>query len=156
MSSPSMSSPSRSITYLPRPEPRESINTQMQRLKASRPPPKPALTFESEYHFPELIKPQNIPEIKLPEQKQKEMIVNAVIVPIKKKTLTVYSFEKGKVITKDVYEDGTDVIEPGVVMVKKPNYNSWASVLKEEKNEVVYYDKEENIFGSVDKSSGKN
>jgi hypothetical protein len=158
MSSPSMSSP-RSATYLSRPEPRESINEQMRRFReekrASQPPPKPALTFESEYHFPELGNPQYKPEIKLPESKQKEMIVNAVILPIKKKTLTVYSFDKGKVITKDIYEDGTDAIESGVIMIKKPNYTSWASVLKEEKNEIVYYDKEESLFDTTDKSIEK-
>lgn len=149
--SPSLSSP-RSITYLPRPEPKESINEQMRRFraekKASEPPPKPVMTFESEYHFPELCKSLKsevkLPELKLPEQKQKEMIVNTIIVPIKKKTMSVFSFSNGKMITKEVYEDGSDVVEPDLVMVKKANYSSWASVLKkEDKNEIIYYEKEE-------------
>lgn len=152
---------SANITYLPRPEPKESINTQMKRLreeKKAMQPSKPAFSFESEYHFPELnnAPKQEKPEIKLPESKQKEMIVTPTILPIKKKTMTVFSFTNGKMLTKEVYEDGTDTIEAGVVLVKKPNYSSWASVLKEEKNEIIYYDKEENLFSERSDIAKKN
>ena len=35
------------------------------------------------------------------------------------------------------FEDGTDIPESGIVMVKKPNYSSWASVLKPEMTETI-------------------
>jgi hypothetical protein len=156
---PVRSAPS-NVTYLPRPEPKESVNSQMRRLreeKKAQPPKKPAFSYESEFHFPELSKATDVPvkaEIKLPEPKA--MIVNTVVVPIKKPTMTVFSFTNGKMMTKEVYEDGSEALEPGVVMVKKPNYSSWASVLKKEKNETIYYDKEENILPELNGSSKKN
>lgn len=138
----------REITYLPRPEPRESINSQMKRFRDEKKIEiKPILSTQSEYHFPELCRSQPEKPIILPEQKQKkkEMIVNTVIIPNNKKTISVCCFVKGKMILKEVYEDGTKCIEPGTVLVKKSNYSSWASVLKEDKNEIIYYDKEENL-----------
>ena len=127
----------RAVTYLPRPEPRESINTTMKKYieeKRVKLPQKPVFSIESEYHFPEL-NSNNIPskEIKLPESKlQKEMIVNVEVIPINRKTITCMSFQNGKVITKEVYDDGTDVIPGNDVIIKKPQYSSWASVLKKD------------------------
>jgi hypothetical protein len=162
------------VHYLPRPEPRESINTQMRRYqderKASLPPPPkpPVFSFESEFHFPELGKTPEPPsnskmpkpkeEIKLPEPKPpKEMIVKPVLVPIEKKTMTLLKFSGNKVVTTEVYEDGTDIPETGIVMVKKPNYSSWASVLKPESTETVYYDVEEKKILDINKGwHGKN
>lgn len=133
---------SRNINYLPKPEIRESINEQMRRFKEEnkviRLSRKPNFSFESNYHFPELCKSDNIHSES--EKKQKEMFVNTTIVPINKKITTRLSYENGKLVSKDVYEDGSS-IEPGIVMVKKSNYTSWASVIKDEKNEIIYYDK---------------
>jgi hypothetical protein len=119
--------------------------------KPVAPPPPPVFSFESNFHFPELGKTPEAPtnskmpkpkeEVKLPEPKQpKEIITNTVIIPIKKKTMTLISLEKGKYVQKEVFEDGTDIPESGIVMIKKPNYSSWASVLKPE---TVLYDVEE-------------
>lgn len=146
--------------YLPRPEPRESVNSRMKRYqeeeRIKKPitpvaPPPPVFSFESSFHFPELGKTPEAPtnskmpkpkeEVKLPEPKQpKEIITNPVIIPIKKKTMTLISLEKGKYVQKEVFEDGSDIPETGIVMIKKPNYSSWASVLKPE---TVLYDIEE-------------
>jgi hypothetical protein len=146
--------------YLPRPEPRESVNSRMKRYqeeeRIKKPitqvaPPPPVFSFESNFHFPELGKTPDVPtnskmpqapkEVKLPEPKApKEMITHSVIIPIKKKTMTLISLEKGKYVQKEVFEDGTDIPESGIVMVKKPNYSSWASVLKPEMTETIYYD----------------
>jgi hypothetical protein len=156
---PVKSAPS-NITYLPRPEPRESVNSQMRRLREEKKvqqPKRPVFSYESEFHFPELGKSADTPvktEIKLPEPKA--MIVNTVVVPINKPTMTVFSFINGKMVTKEIYEDGSDAVESGVVMVKKPNYSSWASVLKKEKNETIYYDKEEYVLPELNDSSKKN
>lgn len=123
-----------------KPKIKESINSLMKRYveekKIIGSLNKPSLTIVSEYHFPELCK--------LSEPKKKEMIVNTTIVPNNKKTITVMSFKGGKVITKEVYEDGTDV-ESDIVMIKKPNYTSWASVLKDNKTETIYYAKVDSI-----------
>jgi hypothetical protein len=131
----------RTVTYLPRPEPRASINETMKKYKeekrANLPPPKPVFSFESEYHFPELTT-NNIPtkEIKLPEPvAKKEMIVNTEILQINRKIITCMSFQNGKVITKEVYEDGTDVIPGNDIIIKKPQYSTWASVLKKNTDE---------------------
>jgi hypothetical protein len=136
------------ITYLPKPEPKESVNAQMRRYveekrakEATRPPPPPVFSVESNYHFPELGKtpelsnqskmPKPKPEVKLPEPKaQKEMIVNTIIIPDKRKTMTLMCFKDGKLESKEVYEDGSEVPETGTVVLKKPIYNSWASVIK--------------------------
>jgi hypothetical protein len=136
------------VSYLPRPQPRESVNTQMKRyveekraVEASKPPPPPVFSFESNFHFPELGKtpetpslskmPKPKPEIKLPESKApKDMIVNTVVIPIKKRTMTLISLSNGKFESKEVFEDGTEIPESGPVIVKKPTYTSWASVIK--------------------------
>lgn len=153
----SYSRPVENISYLPRvqyqrSEPRESVNERMKRyqeekktVEASKPPPPPVFSFESGYHFPELGKPQEAPsnskmpkpkvEVKLPEPKApKEMIVNTVVVPDKRHTMTIMCFRNGKLETKEVYEDGSDVPQEGPVVLKKPTYTSWASVLKPESN----------------------
>lgn len=131
----------RVVTYLPRPEPRESINATMKKYieeKRVKLPQKPVFSIESEYHFPELNSNNVISskEIKLPESKlQKEMIVNTKIIPINKQTITCMSFQNGKIITKEVYEDGTDIIPGSNTIVKKSEYSSWASVLKKDTDE---------------------
>jgi hypothetical protein len=148
------------VTYLPRPEPRESVNDRMRRYQeekkvkeAAKPPPAPVFSFESNYHFPELGKapeapslskmPKPKPEIKLPEPKApKEMIVNTIVVPDKRKTMTLMCFKNGKLESKEVYEDGTEVPEKGLVVLKKPNYSSWASVIKSDCVETSLYEKE--------------
>lgn len=153
--------PPECVHYLPRPEPKESINSQMRRYQeekrisiATKPPSPPKLSFDSNYHFPELGKTADVPtnskipkpiqEIKLPEPKpQKVMIVNPVVIPVKKETITVLMFNGKSVVSKEVYEDGTSIGESGPVMIKKPNYSSWASVLKPESTNTVYYDVEE-------------
>jgi hypothetical protein len=141
------------VHYLPRPEPRESVNSQMRRYREERkviePPKPPVFSFESNYHFPELGKKDDTTKeppkaVKLPEPKApKEMIVNTVMVPIQKPTMTVMSLKGGKLISKEVFEDGTEVPESGIVMIKKPNYSSWASVLKPESKETIFYDLDE-------------
>jgi hypothetical protein len=140
-----------------RPEPRESVNTQMKRYieeKRAKEPVKPTippLTFESNYHFPELGStpeeltlskmPKPKPEVKLPEPKApKEMIVNTILVPDKRKTMTLMCFKNGKLESKEVYEDGTEVPEKGLVVLKKPNYSSWASVIKSQSVETTLYE----------------
>ncbi len=162
------------VTYLPRPEPRESVNTQMKRyveekkaLEPPKPPPAPTFSFESNYHFPELGKTQEAPslskmpkpkaEVKLPEPKQpKDMIVTPIVVPVKMKTMTLMCFKNGKLESKEVYEDGTEVPESGLVVLKKPNYTSWASVLKPESKETVIYDIEEKKYIELDMPLRKN
>lgn len=144
------------ITYLPRPEARESVNSQMKRYveekrvrEAAKPPP-PVFSFESNYHFPELGStpelpslskmPKPKPEVKLPEPKApKEMIVNTIVIPDKRKTMTLMCFKNGKLESKEVYEDGTEIPERGLVVLKKPNYSSWASVIKSESVETTLY-----------------
>lgn len=150
------------IHYLPRPEPRESVNIQMRRYQeekratmANKPPP-----LENNFHFPELGKtPELSSNSKIPKPKeavklpkpQMEMIVNPIIVPVKKNIVTILSFSGNKLVTKEMYEDGTDILETGIVMVKKPNYSSWASVLKPESIETVYYDVEEKKILDINK-----
>jgi hypothetical protein len=144
------------ITYLPRPDVRESINTKMRHLQeekraiaATKPPPPPVFSFESNYHFPELGKEQEIPsnskmprlkpEIKIPESNlSKEMIVSPIIIRDKRNTMTLMSFSNGKLVTKEVYEDGTEIPEEGKIILKKPTYTSWASVIKKDENEIYY------------------
>jgi hypothetical protein len=150
--------PYENVTYLPRIEPRESVNTRMRRIqeekKASLPPPEPVFSIDSNYHFPELGKPQESPslskmpkpkpEIKLPEPKpQKEMIVNKVVVPAKKIIMTSICFKNGKLETTDVYEDGSEIPESGMVTLKKPTYSSWASVIKTKSSETDYSENDE-------------
>jgi hypothetical protein len=147
------------VVYLPRPEPRESVNTQMKKYveeKKALKPSTPVFSFESNYHFPELNKtpetpalsnmPKTIPELKLPEPKPlKDMIVTPIVIPNRKKISTVMFFKNGKLESKDVYDDdGTDVTENNLVILKRPTYTSWASVLKPESNDKVDYELEEN------------
>lgn len=150
------------ISYLPRieynrPEPKESVNTRMRRLqaekKASLPPPEPEFSIDSNYHFPELGKNQEMPslskmpkpkpEIKLPEPKPlKEMIVKPIAIQNKRETITMISYKNGKLVTKEVYEDGSDIPENGMTILKKPIYSSWASVIKPKP--IQSYDEDEN------------
>jgi hypothetical protein len=154
-------------TYLPRPEPRESVNEQARRYKEEKkalapPPPPPPMTFESAYHFPELGKEQEAPtnsklpkpkqEVKLPEPKAPiDMIVNPIVTNVKKEKVLILSYKDGKVIQKEMYIDGTEINEDKPVIIKKPTYTSWASVLKkpEPKPEPElhsYYDQDDNEY----------
>jgi hypothetical protein len=162
------------VTYLPRPEPRESVNDRMKRyqeekraIEAAKPPPPPEFSYDSNYHFPELGKeqekptnskmPKPKPVIKLPEPKApKEMILNTILVPDKRKTLTLMCFKNGKLESKEVYEDGTEVPEKGLVVLKKPNYSSWASVIKSERVETTLYESEDDDFVELELPTRKN
>jgi hypothetical protein len=135
------------VVYLPRPTPKvetqvkPSVETWKPRNNSAPTPapPPPPVTFESNYHFPDLLKANPKSTVVIPESK-KEMITKPVIVPIKKPIMTRLSMENGKLVQRDMFEDGTEIPETGIVMVKKPNYTSWASVLKPETTETVYYD----------------
>jgi hypothetical protein len=127
------------ITYLPKPA---SVNT----INTNNPP---VFSFNSNYHFPELAKTlnnssfANIPKspIKLPEPApQKEMIVNPIVIPDTHRIMTLMYVKDGKLETKDVFEDGTEVSKNGTLTIKKPKYTSWASVLKSESIETIVYD----------------
>jgi hypothetical protein len=94
----------------------------------------------SDHHFPQLCKVA-LTEIRLPEAK--EMIVKPIIIPSNKRVITVMSYKDGKFISRDIYEDGTELPDTQLpIIVKKPKYNSWASVLKREEGGVNYFDVE--------------
>lgn len=134
--------------YLPRPEPQTKVETtpavkvEPWRRGQAKKPTEPVNDIN--YHFPALgCTRGELPraEIKLPESK--EMIVKPIVVPNNKKVLTMMSFKDGKVVSKEVYEDGTELPDDNLpVIIKKPKYTSWASVLKKDEEEVVYYDVE--------------
>jgi hypothetical protein len=126
------------VTYLPRLEPRESVNSQVRRIKEERKPIIPKLSFESEYHFPDLIKSNDGNSNPKSEVKLKnEMIVNHIFVPDKRETITMLCFRNGKVVSKDIYDDGADILKEGMGVIKKPTYTSWASVIKKDTNEIL-------------------
>jgi hypothetical protein len=118
-------------TYLASPEDKQKLDWQPSKEKYRSPclgPP--VFSFESNFHFPDLCDiSKKSDQITLPPTK-KEMIVNPVITPVKKDTFTVLSRKDGKLTQKEVFIDGTPVTEQSVVIVKKPVYTSWASVLK--------------------------
>jgi hypothetical protein len=143
--------PKESVTYLPRPAP----STKVESTPTVKPEPwrrgqakkdtEPVKDIN--YHFPALgCTRGELPktEIKLPESRAPlEMIVKPIVVPNNKKVLTMMFFKDGKVVSKEVYEDGTELPDNNLpVIIKKPKYTSWASVLKKEDGEVVYYDAE--------------
>lgn len=138
--------PKHSTTYLPRPEPPKSDTT-----PAIKPEPwrrgqakkKEEPVNDINFHFPALgCVRGEVPKtaIKLPESRApSEMIVKPIVVPTNKKVMTVLSFKDGKVTSKEVYEDGTDLPEDQApVIIKRPAYTSWASVLRKDKGDVVY------------------
>jgi hypothetical protein len=101
---------------------------------------KPALTVESGYHFPEL---GTLPEVpsKMPKP-PKDMITTPIIIPVKKETtLLSLKLDKGKLVS-----NASSFEEEQKVIVKKPTYNSWASVLKPKSSENVSYEVEEKII----------
>jgi hypothetical protein len=101
-------------------------------------------SFVNHKHFPELVKNSSLKEHEeLPvPKKETEMIVNPIIVPDMRETLTLMTRQNGKLVQKLVYMDGTPVIEQSLVTIKKPVYNSWASVLNPESMEVSQYNVE--------------
>lgn len=151
-------------TYLPRPEPRESVNERARRYQEEKKtvstPPPPPMTFQSDYHFPELGKEQEVltnsklpkpaKEVKLPEQKAPiNMIVNPIIAPVKKDKVLILSFKDGKVTQKEMYDDGTEIMEAAPIIIKKPTYTSWASVLKKSEPEpepIINYDQDDEEY----------
>ncbi len=140
----------RSAPYSPRYEPyspRESVNTIGRRqLEERRLNQKPKLSFDSEYHFPELGKsPEStksrtlsIDDFKL--DSKKEMITNTYVTPVIQQTVTKIFIEKGKVTQKEVAVDGSELTNK--VIITKNTYNSWASVIKSEADNVIKYEKE--------------
>lgn len=140
----------RSAPYSPRYEPyspRESVNTIGRRqLEERRSLQKPKLSFDSEYHFPELGKsPEStksralsIDDFKL--DSKKEMITNTYVTPVIQQTVTKIFMEKGKVTQKEVAVDGSELTNK--VIVTKNTYNSWASVIKSEADKTIKYEKE--------------
>jgi hypothetical protein len=140
----------RSVPYSPRYEPyspRESVNTISRRqLEEKRLNQKPKLSFDSDYHFPELGKsPEStksralsIDDFKL--DSKKEMITNTYVTPVIQQTVTKIFIEKGKVTQKEVAVDGSELTNK--VIVTKNTYNSWASVIKSEADKVIKYEKE--------------
>jgi hypothetical protein len=51
--------------------------------------------------------------------------------------MTMMCFKDGKVVSKEVYEDGTDLPDDNVpVIIKRPKYTSWASVLKKDEEDI--------------------
>jgi hypothetical protein len=139
-----------SVPYSPRYEPyspKESINTISRRLSEERRAnQKPKLSFDSEYHFPELGKsPESTKSRTLSIDdftldNKKEMITNTYVTPVIQETVTRYFIEKGKVTKKDVAVDGSELCNK--VVITKHTYNSWASVIKSESNNVIKYEKE--------------
>ena len=140
--------PKHSTTYLPRPEPPKSAPTptiKPEPWRRGQAKKKEEPVNDINFHFPALgCKQGELPKsaIKLPESKAPlEMIVKPVIVPNKNKLLTVISLKDGKFTSRDVYEDGIEVPEDTPpVIIKRPAYTSWASVLKKQEGDVVYYD----------------
>lgn len=124
------------------PNPKENISNPINIIKEKP----PDFSFDSSYHFPNLLGESNIvnnPEIKMTESNIKnEMIVKSISVPIKKPVFTSLKWNNGTIIKKDIYEDGVEVEEnkPRVI-VQKPVYSSWASVVKPK--EYVYAEKEQ-------------
>lgn len=142
--------PKQTVTYLPRPEPPKSDPT-----PAVKPEPwrrggakkKEEPVNDINFHFPALgCKQGELPkaEIKLPESRAPaEMIVKPVVVPNKKPIMTLLCYRDGKMVSREVYEDGTELPEDNApVIIKRPKYTSWASVLKKNEGEIVYYDEE--------------
>lgn len=141
----------RSAPYSPRQEPyspKESVNTIARRMiEERRLTQKPKLSFDSNYHFPELSpistksRGMSIDDFKLPESgAKKEMITNVYVTPIIQETVTKLFIDKGKIVQKEVAVDGSELVNK--VIVKKNTYNSWASVIKSKADTVITYEQE--------------
>jgi hypothetical protein len=82
------------------------------------------------------LRTQSLDDFKLSSVNPKGMIATMItttsIIPIKKDDIVTLSLKSGKIV--EPYND-TDVNK---VLVKKNVYNSWASVIKSEGNQVVY------------------
>lgn len=131
-------------TYISRPRPEVKP---LPPVKVPTPPP--PMTFDSAYHFPDLVKKtEEKPKPKVDEEKpklQKAVIISQVKIK-KEPTFTSISIKDGKYVQKDLYEDGTyvdnDEEDKAPIVIKKPIYSSWASVLKPKINQVVYYEED--------------
>lgn len=142
--------PKQIVTYLPRPDPPKSepppaVKPEPWRRGGAKKKEEPVNDIN--FHFPALgCKQGELPksEIKLPESRAPaEMIVKPIVVPSNKVVMTMMCFRNGKVVSKEVYEDGTDLPEDSApVIIKLPKYTSWASVLKKDEGQVVYYNEE--------------
>jgi hypothetical protein len=136
--------------YSPRQEPyspKESVNTIARRISEERRlTQKPKLSFDSNYHFPELSpistksRGLSIDDFKLPDaiEVKKEMITNTYITPVIQETVTKMFLGNGKAICREVAIDGSEIVNK--VVVKKNTYNSWASVIKSEADKVITYE----------------
>lgn len=139
--------PKESVTYLPKPEPPKLIEPTEAKPKAEpwrrggQPKKKDEVVGDINYHFPALgCSRGELPksEIKLPESRAPiEMIVKPIVIPSNKKVMTMMCFKDGKVVSKEVYEDGTDLPDDNApVIIKRPKYTSWASVLKKDEEDI--------------------
>jgi hypothetical protein len=91
--------------------------------------------------FPELPlrRPRLFSVDSMPEAAERTMIVAPVITPTDKRVLTSLSMKDGKVVRKEIYEDGTELPDgKPIVIVKRPTYMSWAGVIRQGENDVVY------------------
>jgi hypothetical protein len=150
----------------PRPPLNTIIRPRSEIVWAPKPPP--PLTIDSKFHFPDLVKSNTVPEkvsieqlveklskksdespVKLVEQinedqfkLQKAVIVSRVQIK-REPTYAALSMKNGKLVVKDIYEDGTFAEEEKPpIIIKKPIYSSWAAVLKPKLNQIVYYKEE--------------
>jgi hypothetical protein len=139
--------PKESVTYLPKPEPPTLIEPTEAKPKAEpwrrsgQHKKKEEVVGDINYHFPVLgCSRGELPksEIKLPESRAPaEMIVKPIVIPTNKKVMTMMCFRDGKVVSKEVYEDGTDLPDDNLpVIIKRPKYTSWASVLRKDKEDI--------------------
>jgi hypothetical protein len=137
-----------------KPEPKESINTLMKKYREENRDKCKDMQINnqrqnqincqkntnnfllSENNFPELSKSKIIQPVK------KDMIVNLEIIPNNKPILTQMIIQNNKIITRDIYEDESEIIPANIVKIKKHIYNSWASVLKNTESDIAYYDKD--------------
>jgi hypothetical protein len=139
------------VIYLPKPPKTDTVMPKPPLQQQLKPEPwrrgqakkEPEVVGDINFHFPALgCVRGEVPKstIKLPESRApSEMIVKPIVVPTNKSVMTVLSFKGGKVTSKDVYEDGTDLPEDQApVIIKRPAYTSWASVLRKDKGDVVY------------------
>lgn len=127
-------------TYISRPR------TEIKPLPpVKKPTPPPPLTFDSTYHFPDLVKntENKSADVAVEKPKLKKATIVETVKIQKGVAYTSISFKDGKYIQKDIYEDGTTAgDEKAPLVIKKPIYSSWASVLKPKINQVVYYEED--------------
>jgi hypothetical protein len=103
--------------------------------------PLPITPLETINPFPELPlrRPRLFSVDSMPEAAERTMIVAPVITPTDKRILTSLSMKGGKVVQREIYEDGTELPDgQPIVIIKRPTYMSWAGVIRQGENDVVY------------------